>query len=288
MQNFLNLIDYHLACEGREPWLAGIENSLLQYAETRLLQPRGLSLQSYGTTRYLQRDSSAPLLEISRVRASHGLVLLIESLSHRSFERYQKIGLRQRRWERSDDIDVFQTIAEAVAYFASCPPLNIVVAHLLRNVHILEVDDSSIDLSHSDPEVPLSAFISVPPKSAPHAALRVCESLLHECMHLQLSLVERNVALVTHKQAICPSPWRAELRPPSGLVHGIYVFNAINAFLRRLERVTEEHHELEYIRRRQAEIEPEVEKAHRSLNAADLTPTGTTLLSVSDPTIGGL
>ena len=281
MLNFLNLVDPKQNCHGADPWLAGTEHSLLQYAEAELLKPRGLLLQNYGTARYLLRDPSAPRQEIFQIDRAQGPILIVETLSPGSFRKYHEIGLRQRQLREALDIDVSQTIAEALGYFNSCYDLNCVVAQLLRNVHILKVDDHSIDLSYSDPDVPLSAFVSVPPRSAPHATLRVCESLLHECMHLQLSLVEQHVSLVTHNHPILRSPWRAELRPPSGVLHGIYVFNAILEFFHRLEGVTLSPNDLEYLRRRQVEIEPELREARRSLGPTDLTKNGIALLAAS-------
>ena len=280
MTSLHSSIETKLACHGREPWLAGIEHSLIQYVEVNLLNPRGLALQSYGTSRYLLRDPSAPRQETFRVKRTHGPALLIEDLSPDSFEKYHSIGLQQRRWGKSDDIDVLNTINEAIAYFDSCPSLKSVIAHLLRNIHILEVDDHCFDLSHSDPDVPLSAFVSVPPRSAPNAPLRVCESLMHECMHLQLSLVEHHITLVTHSDPILYSPWRTDSRPPSGVLHGIYAFTAILEFLRRLEGVTIYPYDLEYIRRRQEEIEPELMEARCSLGATHLTSDGIAPIAV--------
>ena len=282
MLEFHRTITSALASETQEPWLAGIESCLLQFVETELLRPRGLSLKNYGTARYLQRSHSVPREVMFRVPRPHGPDLLIENLLVDSFVKYNEIGLRQRRWGQSDDIDVSQTIIEGIGYFSSCPSLQRIIEHLVQIIHVLDVNRGSIDLSHSDPDVPLSAFVSVPPGHGPHSALRVCESILHECMHLQLSLVEHHVSLVTHNQAILRSPWRPELRPPSGLLHGIHVFEAILEFFRRLEQLTSDPYDLEYIRRRQAKIQPELRMARGSLRTTDLTREGRLLLAVSD------
>lgn len=271
-----------LASETQEPWLAGIEGLLVHYAETELLRPRGLILQNYGTARFFQQDPSAPREVMFCESRPNGPDFLVERLLPGSFAKYEEIGLRQRRWGQPDDLDISQTIVEGIGYFKSCPTLQRVVELLLRVVHVLDVGDESVDTSHSDPDVPLSAFVSVPPPNAPYRALRVCESILHECMHLQLSLVERHVELVTHNQPILRSSWRPELRPPSGLLHGIHVFQSILEFFRRLERVSTDQHDLEYVRRRQVEIEPELCAARRSLRASDLTPEGLMLVAVSD------
>lgn len=273
-------------CHGQHAWLAGSERALIQSAVQRLLKPRGLDLESYGTTRYLRCDVSAPRQEVCRLQWSTRRVLLVECLSEEIFERYENLGLRQRQWGSMDDSNVLETISDALEYFSACPELACVIEELLRSIHVLSVDDISIDVSHSDPDVPLSAFVSVPPRFTRNASLRVCESLLHECMHLQLSLVENSVPLVHHNLPVLYSPWRKELRPPSGLLHGVYVFNAIQKFFVLLKKVTIRRADLDYLGRRSMEIDQELREARESLRSSDLTREGCKLLDLLDSEVG--
>ena len=283
MLNSRRYIEDILACSVREPWLAGSERFLIKFAEEALLSQRGLSLESYGTARYLQGDTSEPRDEISRIERGKEPALIIEDIPQDVFSRYQAIGLRQRKWGKPDDCEVLATVTEAISYFNTSSSLKSIIVNLLRIVHVVEADNPSFDVSHSDPDVPLSAFISVPPRSMPHATLRVCESLLHECMHLQLSLVERHATFVTHSAPVLHSPWQTEPRPPNGLLHGVYVFTAILEFLHRLARECEDSVDLAYLRKRQSNISAELEQARCSLGVRNLTPEGIALMAAINP-----
>ena len=78
------------------------------------------------------------------------------------------------------------------------------------------------DVSHSDPAVPFSIFLSVPP-AGQTGRLRLAESIIHECMHLQLSIVEKALPLIDEPHAMY-------CRPASGVLHGLYVFSVIYQF----------------------------------------------------------
>ena len=58
------------------------------------------------------------------------------------------------------------------------------------------------------------------------------EAILHEAMHLQLSLIERYIPLIesTGETKLYYSPWRNEARPARGVLHGLFVFRAIYEF----------------------------------------------------------
>ena len=55
---------------------------------------------------------------------------------------------------------------------------------------------------------------------------RVAEALVHEAMHLQLSLLERRIELVEsdRTKAVAFSPWRNSERDVQGVIHALYVF----------------------------------------------------------------
>ncbi len=280
MAKLPDFLSSSLIKNSEDPWLPGTEKFLLHYVEGKLLHPRGLVFEDYGTAKYLQQDRRAPRDVVFSLSRLHRPVVIIERLPPEYFAKYSEVGLCQRRWGQRDDDDVVQTIIKALGYFDFCPSLTPIVDAFLRCVHVVQAPGAHIDVSHSDPVVPLSVFVSAPPRQTPHGALRVCESLLHECMHLQLSIVEKHASLVRHHKPVLRSPWRPDLRPPSGLLHGIYVFRAISKFFRWIECVTEIFPDLEYVERRQQEIATELDIAHSSLRDSDLTPVGRLLLNM--------
>jgi HEXXH motif-containing protein len=108
-----------------------------------------------------------------------------------------------------------------------------VVATLARSVHCVAARGAGYDSSHSEPTIPFSVFVSIP-SGEPYASLRLAESLLHEAMHLQLTLIEHHQPLVGADFGSGYSPWRQCERPVQGLIHGLYVFTVIQDWLLRL------------------------------------------------------
>ena len=281
MSSLHDFLTSELSKNGNQPWLPGTEKNLIQYVERKLLQPRGLRLTEYGTVRYLQKDRWAPRDVVFSLARPLGPSTVLEYIPPKYFTKYQEIGLVQRRWGQHDDHHIQQTFLDAVAHFEFCPSLLPIVDTFLRCIHVIEPPNGQTDISYSDPDIPLSVFVSVPPRQETQGALRLCESLLHECMHLQLSIVEKHVSLVRHSNPILRSPWRSDLRPPIGLLHGIYVFRAIRKFLEYLEVEIKSTAHLKYIRKRIYEIRIELTQASKNLGSADLTPLGQYLLTIT-------
>jgi hypothetical protein len=111
------------------------------------------------------------------------------------------------------------------------------------------------DISHTTPELPLSIFVSIPAANERHAVLRLAESLIHEAMHLQLTLIETSVPLVRSTSATAFSPWKAEDRPVQGLMHGLYVFAVIHVALGVLMRAAPDTRDYAEARRRDISAE---------------------------------
>ena len=57
--------------------------------------------------------------------------------------------------------------------------------------------------------------------------LQIMEALVHEAGHHKLFLIERLDQLTTSSEAIYQSPWRSDLRPARGLIHGAYSFAGV-------------------------------------------------------------
>src|SRR5207249_726495 len=92
------------------------------------------------------------------------------------------------------------------------PTLLPTVLSLVRALHLVIPDDDDIDVSFSEPNLPFSVFVSVPHRGARTDALRVAEAIVHEAMHLHLTLIERVVPLVRSSGRRFFSPWRGEYR----------------------------------------------------------------------------
>ncbi len=105
------------------------------------------------------------------------------------------------------------------------------VSSLIKAIQVLKQNDPDIDTSFSHPNIPFSVFVSVCQDTTTISNLRVAESILHEAMHLKLSLIEELIPLVqTQTFETFYSPWRDEQRPVAGVLHGLFVFRAIKCF----------------------------------------------------------
>jgi HEXXH motif-containing protein len=150
------------------------------------------------------------------------------------------------------------------------PTLSRTVAYLVRSVHVLTATPC-FDVSHSDPEVPFSIFVSVPGGDEAHGPTRLAEAIVHECMHLQLTFIERALPMVADMGYNLFSPWQECLRPVQGVLHGLYVFGVVDAFLEALEPNLEED-ERRFVERRRGQIAGEIARVGEVARA--LTPKG--------------
>jgi HEXXH motif-containing protein len=99
---------------------------------------------------------------------------------------------------------------------------------LVQSIQVLRQDDPETDASFSHPDIPFTIFVTLCPDMAPVSNLRVAESILHEAMHLKLTLIEGVLPLVApNSTATYYSPWRNEARPLRGVLHGMFVFRAV-------------------------------------------------------------
>jgi HEXXH motif-containing protein len=150
------------------------------------------------------------------------------------------------------------------------------VHSLVKGLFILEVSDPCYDQSHSEPSYPGCIFVSLPP-AGPLASLRLAEAIIHEAMHLGLTALEERVPLVSG-ECVLHSPWKEESRPPSGVLHGVYVFACIRRFLQIVSIQVRGRPAL-HVRNRLKEIRSEAASIDWDTLAASLTPEGRCLLS---------
>jgi HEXXH motif-containing protein len=105
--------------------------------------------------------------------------------------------------------------------------------------------------------------------------LRLAESILHEAMHLQLSLIERHAPIVGEETSKGYSPRQRRSRPILGVVHGLYVFACILRWLETLSdggRLDMDHRG--YVDRRRIEIAREIEQIAELPTSSALTLFG--------------
>ena len=170
---------------------------------------------------------------MGRLALSDSAECLIESLPTSSQVRFAGSRMTfSRDLGAERDLEALQ---QALSLVAAVPSLYATISQYLRSLHLLEPPGADYDVSHSDPDVPFSISISVPVADG-RRRLRLAESIVHECMHLQLTLVEDVLPLVAAPEIRLFSPWRDTLRPVRGVLHGFYVFSVVHEFLTTLCR----------------------------------------------------
>ena len=189
----------------------------------------GLRPREYGSTRWLLGDRAAPRRALASAIVG-GAKAVIEGPDPVIDARCGALDLKL---ERELPAGGPALLREAFALLAAVSGLDASLGALVRSIHLLRGRGAGYDTSHSDPELPFSVFVSLP-LGERGASLRLAESILHEAMHLQLTLVEEVVPLVSEGAATGYSPWQRRTRPVGGLLHGLYVFAVVDEYLAEL------------------------------------------------------
>ncbi len=260
--------------QSADPWVPGVAEPVTAHAWQRLAR-HGFVMANYGTQRWLEQDPAGELWGLAMIDLGDSLKCRMEALSASSRARYERFGLIFP--ESIPPESHIEAVQSALSFIALVPSLYATVAAYLRSLHVLQSPGLNFDVSHSDPEVPFSIFVSIP-FSGREGSLRLAESIIHECMHLQLTLIEALLPLVYQGTASAFSPWQQRLRPLRGILHGVYVFSVIDAYYQTLNRgrgLAPE--ESAFVAKRRGDIVQEVARVAHVANAEGLTHEGRVL-----------
>ena len=267
-----------------EPWLPELTDLLDEWGWQTLCCSTGILPTGYGTGRVLARRPEAPrhvgaYLPVLAGGDTPSREIMIEFLTEEWIGKYRDIGLTFYTPNELVSSTVLECLEDAMDVLARVPTLQKTVAALVRACHILKPEDEAYDVSHSDPLVPFSVWVSVPRKRRLADSLRVAESLVHEAMHLQLTLIERLQPLVRASSQTYLSPWKDTHRSPQGILHALYVFRVLDSFFERLLalpgwRVASVAH----MRARRREIALQINTVETFKGCSALTTVGTSFI----------
>lgn len=128
-------------------------------------------------------------------------------------------------------------------------------------------------VSFSDNSVPGALYISVRRSGGWIGAYDLADSIIHEHRHQKLYLLQANAPIVSIDAPLVRSPWRDDLRPPSGLFHAIFVFTGLLRFWQHVSE-TGESGVRDYARSEVQSISAKLESAFPTLLNTTLTATG--------------
>ena len=178
-----------------------------------------------------------------------------------------------------------EVMHEAARLLAASPRLEIAIQAAVGQIILLRARPS-FDVSHSEPRWPQAIFITVPSRQTQVSALRSAENIVHEAMHLQLTILEGVNPLIADGTSKMASPWRLEPRDYQGILHGVYVFRCIAEYFAELSfRGILDNEGANYITRRRAQIADELSQVDFERLALGLTCSGQHFLAAltNDP-----
>ena len=188
--------------------------------------------RSYSTSRFLDGLAPCVLHSVEFAEAVVGSGVNIELLPAMLAGRWRTLGHRFATGADMKEMGFLETMVKSLDLIAKVHPLQGTVAGVCRSLHVLLGSGRGIDTSFSAPSLPLSVFVSCPQAAERDRAERLAENLVHEALHLQLSLVERIEPLILDIPDEKPifSPWKGEGRTARGLLHAVYVFGNLQYF----------------------------------------------------------
>jgi HEXXH motif-containing protein len=237
MTNLQNRILATLNGSGDTSWFPGLATELVIWGWEDLFKNTKVEQANYSTAAVLHRYVITPLPPVARLQPigiSPLLPIQIDETPHEIAEMYGDSGALPYTSSELRSLKVIDCANEALQILASVPSVYESVSHLVASLHLLKPELDEVDVSFSLPEIPFSIFVSVPQSRIANDSLRVAEAILHEAMHLQLTLIEQLVPLVEEADERYFSPWKNQYRHPRGVLHALYVFTVIKQFLESL------------------------------------------------------
>ncbi|ALU91418.1 putative radical SAM family protein (Arylsulfatase regulator (Fe-S oxidoreductase) protein) [Herbaspirillum rubrisubalbicans M1] len=134
-------------------------------------------------------------------------------------------------------------------------------------------------VSFSDNAVPGALYVSVTQRDKLIDAYDLADSLLHEYRHQKLYLLERLAPVVESTNRKVISPWRQDLRPPSGLFHAIFVFVELRRFWKYVRSLNSERLN-KRAENQVTDTDARLTEAFLTLADCPLTATGRSLAAV--------
>ena len=243
-------------------WNPELTKRLLEREWTDLAKTFFCDSTSYSTAALVLHEASVDVRKLPLLSNHSQSTIYVELQSDSSLDAFlASNNLRAYRQEIHEITDATSCLDRALDRMRRAQPAYEVVLDIVRSIHLLEAESPDHDVSYSHPDIPFSIFVSVPEYRTEQSILRLAESILHEAMHLNLSLIEKRSAIIEPESIARRfySPWRGQERPIRGVLHGVYVFRCIYEFFETLLREPNTKTIQRHCRARQNEIVREFE-----------------------------
>ena len=237
------------------------------------------SWRHYSTARHLSEFKPKLIMKSDELASSPCPDMIVELLSEDLTDTWESMGLQFAK-ECDLKSNVFlKTLLDSLVLIQGVHEIHATVAAMCRSLHPLISVDCEVDISFSDPALPFSIFVSCPPPNGKYSVERLAESIVHEALHLQLSLIERAEPLIGNNSdnTLMYSPWKGERRTLQGLVHAVYVFGNLRVFWTDVVKLRPQS--VEFGQARVSAIQAEMVTVAHIINSSNLTPLGRRLAS---------
>jgi hypothetical protein len=250
-------------------WFPALTSTLADIGWTDL-KKSGLKGRSYSTTSILLRSYNNNLERVDDLSP-----MFVEFLPMEIAQDYSRNGIRFFTADEVKHRRIISCVKSAFQTIKLIPSLFATVSALVRSVHLIKSKNDNYDISFSEPHLPFSIFISVPTNDKDIGSLRIAEAIIHEAMHLELSLIERRLNLVCSNRHEYYAPWKREYRTASNVMHGLYVFAVIYCVFRELiDKASFSSSERTFVTERIATINRHKDEIADFMNCPDLTKIG--------------
>lgn len=269
------LISSEIKSKSSPPWMPLLGGPIVDAEWLRLKKQLGVTTSDYSTCRILEAIKNGSKRAESRPRGKSiqlgQIHILLETVPESFLEEYKTRGFKfYDATAVLNGSPILKIIKDALQLIQIVPTLFGTIAVIVRSMHLLRPEDEHHDVSFSLPDIPFSVFVSVPGKRNHDTTLRVAEAIIHEAMHLQLTLIEHAIPMVTESNSRFLSPWRNAERSASGILHAVYVFAVIDSWLNLLPATLINT----YAQKRKREIADQMQQIKSFPASAELTPYG--------------
>jgi hypothetical protein len=259
-------------------WFPSITDRFVEAGGEALYRKCQLQLSDYGTNRmwFCNKNAQRDIItNMTHPFKESSLPIHIEVLEQELVEKYHESGVSFFEAYEIAETSVMNCLNEAVDLIKYVPSLLDSIFALVRSLHLIKLEDDEYDISFSEPHIPFSIFVSIPKARIENDYLRVAEAIIHEAMHLQLTLIEKITPLVVNSNDKYYSPWKEEYRTIEGVLHALYVFGTFDSFLEKLlDYASLSSSERNYLVNRRRLISQQISCVQDFVNCPKLTNLG--------------
>lgn len=176
----------------------------------------------------------------------------------------------------------FLVLTAALALIASWNPAMLqemrLISPEIQYIRDLTAHPDKI-VSFSDNSVPGALYVQLMRGYNFIDAEDLADSIIHEHRHQKLYMLQRIVPIVNADYPLVASPWREELRPPTGLFHALFVFIELLDFWSFLE-INSGSNLQKKAKREKRRISGQLSAGFRVVENCDLTSAGRLILTI--------